>query len=278
MRPVNLIPPEERRGDRAPARTGGAPYILLATLALAVAAIASVALVSKQISDRKAEVASLEARESEAAARAEALAPYAEFATLSQARNATVTSLAQSRFDWERVLRELALVIPSDVWLTELNGSAAGAAGEVGSGLGVSVAGPSLSMKGCGEGHESVAAFLQALKDIDGVTRVGVLRSEKPTGADGASAGSGGGETESVDCRTRNFISQFEVVVAFDAATVPAAPAAPTAPGTPAAPTEPAAETEIVDAQAQEQQARDAVAEQTGEAGEAADVVAGVAR
>ena len=30
------------------------------------------------------------------------------------------TSLAQSRFDWERVLRELAIVIPEDVWLTNL--------------------------------------------------------------------------------------------------------------------------------------------------------------
>ena len=32
---------------------------------------------------------------------------------------ATVTSLADSRFDWERVMRELSLVLPADVWLTE---------------------------------------------------------------------------------------------------------------------------------------------------------------
>lgn len=259
MRPVNLIPPEERRGERAPARTGVAPYMLLGVLALAVAAVGAVALTSKQISEREADVVTLEAAEAEAAAQAQALAPYAQFASLSEARHATVTSLAQSRFDWERVLRELALVIPSDIWLTELNGSAAGAAGETGGGLATGVTGPSLSMTGCGEGHESVAAFLQTLKDIDGVTRVGVLKSEKPSGGTGDAA-SGGGESGSADCRTRDFISQFEIVVTFDSVTVPAAP---TAPATPAATTEPAP--------------TDATAS-TGETGEAAGVVAGVAR
>lgn len=271
MRPVNLIPPEDRRGDRAPARTGGAPYVLLAALGIAVAAVAALALTSKQISDREAEVASLEEREAEAAARAEALAPYAEFATLSEARHGTVMSLAQSRFDWERVLRELALVIPSDIWLTQLNGSASGGTTtDGGTSLGSTLTGPSLSMTGCGEGHESVAAFLQALKDIDGVTRVGVLKSEKATDSQASDSAStpGGG----ADCRTRNFISQFEIVVAFDGVPVAETPAVP------AAPTEPVADTEVADAQAQEQEARDSTAEQTNEAGQAADLVAGVAR
>jgi Tfp pilus assembly protein PilN len=233
MRPVNLIPPEERRGERAPARTGGAPYVVLGVLALAVAAVAAMALTSKQISDREAEVVTLEAREAEAAARAEALAPYAQFATLSEARRATVSTLATSRFDWERVLRELALVMPDDIWLTELSGAATGGADGSGSGLAAEVTGPSLTMTGCGEGHESVAAFLQTLRDIDGVTRVGVLKSEKPTGAENESTGAGGGDA---DCRTRDFISQFEIVVAFDevAVAAPADSAVP-APAAPAA-------------------------------------------
>ena len=32
-----------------------------------------------------------------------------------------MTSLADSRFDWERVMRELALILPGDVWLTSLD-------------------------------------------------------------------------------------------------------------------------------------------------------------
>ena len=35
-----------------------------------------------------------------------------------------MTSLADSRFDWERVMRELSLILPDDVWLTNLTGKA----------------------------------------------------------------------------------------------------------------------------------------------------------
>ena len=44
---------------------------------------------------------------------------------LPRRRTETVDSLAQSRFDWERVMRELALVIPEDVWLESLTGTVA---------------------------------------------------------------------------------------------------------------------------------------------------------
>ena len=59
----------------------------------------------------------------QADARAAELAPYGEFASLEQARAETVSSLAQSRFDWERVLNELALVMPERVTLETLTGT-----------------------------------------------------------------------------------------------------------------------------------------------------------
>ena len=264
MRPVNLIPPEDRRGDRAPARTGVAPYRLIGALVAAIAAISAVVLTSNQVSDREAELASLQAQEAEARARAEALRPYADFATLSQARDATVSSLAQSRFDWERVLRELAFVMPEDVWLTNVTGTASPDV-QLESGADVTirsaVAGPALSMIGCGSGHEAVAAFVAALRDIDGVTRVTVNTSELP----GAGESSGGDD----DCRTRDFISRFEIVAAFDEVPAPEAATVPSAPATPPA--------EIADAQAERQHAEDSVAEQTGEAQQAANLTSGVA-
>ena len=123
MRPVNLIPPEDRRGDRAPLRTGALPYAVVAALVLGLAAVSSVVLTGNTVSERESELASLEAREAQAQARVQALSPYAEFASLEQTRHDTVASLAQSRFDWERVLRELALVLPDDVWLIALTGT-----------------------------------------------------------------------------------------------------------------------------------------------------------
>ena len=139
---------------------------------------------------------------------------------------ATIASLADSRFDWERVMRELALILPHDVWLVTLNASASAesASGESSGGgtLRASIPGPALEISGCTVGQEAVAGFVTALKEIDGVTRVGVESSELAQEKEGAgstsSTPSSGG---SQDCRTRNFIAMFQVTVAFDAAPVP---------------------------------------------------------
>lgn len=266
MRPVNLIPPDQRRGASAATRTGALPYVLLGALAVALVAVTALVLTSNQIEDRRAEKAELVVQEAEASARAEALAPYAEFAALSKAREQTVTSLAQSRFDWERVVRELALVLPGDVWLTGLGGSVGGEAQNeaTGSTLATQLAGPSLSIKGCAEGHEAVAGLLEALEDIDGVTRVGISSSERPT----QSSSAGG---DAADCRTRNFISQFEVTVAFD-------DAAPGAPAPQAVPPASAEGPELADARQAEQQARDSAARQTEKSENAAEIIPGVAK
>jgi Tfp pilus assembly protein PilN len=263
VRPVNLIPPEERRGERAPARTGAIPYFVLGVLGLAVVAVAFLALTNKQINDSKAEKASLEAQEAQAQARAEALAPYADFVQASEARTATVTSLAQSRFDWVRVLKELSLVLPGDIWLTGLSGATSGD----GDAAGLTV--PNLNITGCGTGHRAVAAFVQTLQDIDGVTRVGVASSTR-----GLEEGGGGGGGDD-SCQTRDFIATFDINVAFDAAPVPtAATTAPTDPAAGAVAPEP----QVADAQQQEQQARDSAAEQTEKSRNAAEIIPGVTR
>ena len=43
---------------------------------------------------------------------------------MQEQRAATIASLADSRFDWQRVMHELALILPGDVWLTNLSGTA----------------------------------------------------------------------------------------------------------------------------------------------------------
>jgi Tfp pilus assembly protein PilN len=278
MRPVNLIPPEERRGDRAPSRTGALPYFVVGALIAALVAVAAVVLTNNQISDRKSEVASLQAREAGAQARAEALAPYADLASTSEERSSTITSLAQSRFDWDRVLRELALVIPKDVWLTQLAGTVSpDVTIEDAPSIAIreQAAGPALSIVGCGAGHEAVAEFLQSLRDIDGVTRVGIVSDERLTteaGQGTSTSGSGSG----ADCRTRGFISRFEIVAAFDAVSVPVADASATSPS--ATPTATGDETGMSGAQAEEQQARNSAAEQTDKSRKAVEIVPGVAR
>jgi len=217
MRPVNLIPSEERVGERRPMRGGPLAYVVVAALALAVIGITVLVITGNQISDRKAEIAQIEEEKTAVEARANALDAYTQFHSFQQARLATVARLAQSRFDWERVMRELALVLPGDIWLTNLTGTAApGVSVEGASSIGLrsEVAGPALEVTGCGTGQEAVAGFVQALKEIDGVTRVGVQSSQR--GESG-----GGGSASASNCKTRDFIAQFQIVVAFDAAPVP---------------------------------------------------------
>jgi Tfp pilus assembly protein PilN len=230
MRPVNLIPPEDRRGEHAPARTGPLPYVLLAGLVVVLVGIAAIVLLGNQVSESKSEVARLEGEDAAASAKAHSLAAYTQFRDMSEQRTETVSSLADSRFDWERVMRELALVLPHDVWLVGLTASAAPGIGPEGGGSGsasgmrAAIAGPALELSGCARGQEAVAGFVTALKDIDGVTRVGVQSSElSEKGESGGSGGGGEGSSSSgEECRTREFIAKFEIVVAFDAAPVPA--------------------------------------------------------
>lgn len=234
MRPVNLIPLEDRRGQHAPLRTGPVVYILVGALVLVLGAITMMVLTDNQIAESKAEVTTLKREDAVAAAKAERLASYTQFRTMSEQRVETVRSLADSRFDWERVMRELALVLPSDVWLVKLTATAApdvnvgntggGAAGGGGASLRPSVPGPALELTGCTTGQESVAGFVTALKDVDGVTRVGIQSSELGEEQEGSSGGStevGAATGSSSDeCRTHQFIAKFTIVVAFDAAPV----------------------------------------------------------
>ncbi len=242
MRPVNLIPAEERRGEQAPLRSGPLAYVLVGALVALLLGVTALVITNNQISDGKAEIADLERKDAAAEERAQRLAAYTQFQLLREKRIETVASLADSRFDWERVMRELSLVLPSDVWLISLEATASAEASVGGSsgggGLRASAPGPALVMSGCTTGQESVAGFVTALEDIDGVTRVGVESSElssEETGAGAANASGDGGQGSgsSSDCRTRSFIAKFQIVVAFDAAPVPASAAESQAPATP---------------------------------------------
>jgi Tfp pilus assembly protein PilN len=272
MRPVNLIPPDERRGSRGDLRTGSLIYVLLAGLGLLLLAIVAVSLTSKQISDRKSEKAGLEQELQQETARANSLAAFANFRAMQEARAATVTSLAQSRFDWTRVLHELSLVLPEDISLSNLTGTASpevtidsGAAGGSSSGatdLRGNVAGPALDIQGCAPNQDVVAAFVSSLEDIDGVTRVGLSSSELPE-TEGAEQSAGG---SSSDCSAGPRTFKFQIIVAFDA--VPAPPTATTVPSVPSsvAPAATGDDGGVAAAQTQEDVAASSAREQTTKA------------
>ncbi len=108
--------PDPRRtsaADQEPARPGGPlAYILIGALVLLLAGVALLVSTNNQISSSKAEIAELEGENSGAKAKAAEARRLHQLEEVHDAAVATVTSLADSRFDWERVMRELSLILP----------------------------------------------------------------------------------------------------------------------------------------------------------------------
>jgi Tfp pilus assembly protein PilN len=228
VRAVNLIPGDQRRGGGTPGRSGSAAHVVLGVLAALLVAVVVYVLSANQVTSRKAEVAKANTEAASLEQQAAALRPYKDFATLSQTRVQTVASLAASRFDWERALRELARALPGDVWLTSLSGTvapgvsieSAGSGGSTGS-LRSALQVPAIEIVGCTESQARVSSVMSRLRTMKGVQRVSLGLSEKSesTGGGGA-AGAAGGQSggASNDCRNGSSrFPQFELVVFFKA-------------------------------------------------------------
>ena len=237
MRAVNLLPADQRRGGGSPGRSGPAVYAVLGVLAAAVVAAGVYVMSLNQINSHRTEL--VESRQEAASLEQEAAAfkPYKDFAQLSQARVQTVQQLADSRFDWERVMREMARAMPGDVWLTSLVGTVApgvtldsgGGGGSSTGGLRSAVNSPAVELVGCTESQAAVSRVMARLRTINGVQRVSLASSEKSEATGGAAGGGGG------DCRNGSSrFPQFQIVVFFDAPKATPGASAPSVPGAPA--------------------------------------------
>jgi len=228
MRPVNLIPEEERRGSGASTRAGLLSYAVIGVLVLALVAVSALVLLGNKISDKQVEVDRLEAQAVATEGRADSLAAYVSFQQVRESRAATIDSLAKSRFDWERIVRELSLVIPKNVWLSNLTGTVSpevqiddGAA----IGLRTSVPGPALELVGCARSQPAIASLIAALHDIDGVTRVTAVNGIKTDNAEASTGGAAEGTEPDTGGTCPPSAPSFQVVAAFDAVAVEGADA-----------------------------------------------------
>jgi hypothetical protein len=146
-------------------------------------------------------------------------------------------------------MREFAIVVPDEVWLTNLTGTASPTATvENGAGLQLraTIPGPALEMTGCALNHRTVARLIAAVNDIDGVTRVLVSDSAKPEPTLEETAiepGAEGVESVTTDCSIRPSYPTFSLVAAFDGVAPPVDPAADPAAAAAPVSTDPAATT-----------------------------------
>jgi Tfp pilus assembly protein PilN len=200
MKAVNLLPPDSRGATKAPSErsvvvddsSSFGAYAVLGALALAVLAFAGVVLTGNAVKDREAELQTAQAQSQQISARVAALKPYADFDQMASERVATVKDLAGRRFDWEQAIRDLSRAIPADVTLSELNGSVSTDAGSAGgSALRSAISAPAISINGCTDDQKGVARLMARLRNVDGVTRVSLAKSEKEDAGKGTGVGAG---------------------------------------------------------------------------------------
>ena len=221
MRPVNLLPEGDRPRRRPTASSSGnRSYALLGILAALLSMVTLYVLTANQVTSREDEATQASSEADATEAKAQALSPFGDFAEVAQTRTTSVKQLAEGRFDWERLLRELSLVLPEDTWLTEADASTTPQKEDAASGAADTAAGastgPTATLKGCAKRQPAVAKLMVRLQRMHRVDDVLLQES-----ASGDSAESG---TTSEGCGRAY---AFDLTVVFD----PAAPASAAPPG-----------------------------------------------
>ncbi len=181
MRAVNLLPRDLER-QRSEGRTplfvavGGVAVVTIAAVFLAISA-------SGQISNERSQLDSVEA----AIAQLQTTTPSASPAVsglVAQERTDRVAALAaalSTRVRFDRLLRELAYVLPADVWLTGLTASAP--ASSAAAGAAPSTTTPStadgVTLTGATYSQASVARVLARLNALPSLERVRLTETSR---------------------------------------------------------------------------------------------------
>jgi Tfp pilus assembly protein PilN len=236
MRPVNLIPPEQRKGAARAAGVSTTPvgvYVLLGGLGVALLCILALVLTTNQINSKTEELSKVKVKEQGVQQVADALRPYGQFAQMQQARRLQIGALTSSRFNWERALRQLSRAIPDDVWLLNLSGTVSpaidvesgGGGGDV-SNLREKAKAPAFALTGCTYSQHAVARMMTRMQNLDDVTDVQLAKSarkdEQDTGGGTAiaqtSSDQQAAQQDSADCVGPSRITKFDMLVVFGAA------------------------------------------------------------
>jgi Tfp pilus assembly protein PilN len=167
---VNLLPSKkeirERRRQAPVAALGGVVGVVAVTAVLALWFLSA----SSAVTERQSVVDALRAE----LAAIPAPAPRDTSGdTLQQEKAARVTALSAAlgkRVPWDRVLRELSLVTPNDVWLTTLQATSPTASGS-------SAGGGAFSISGRTYSHDSVARLLARLSLVPDLDQVKLEKS-----------------------------------------------------------------------------------------------------
>jgi Tfp pilus assembly protein PilN len=205
MRPVNLLPQQHR--PRTSGGLSGSAYVVLAVLALLLVGTALYVMTSNQVKAHKQQALEAKQDADEAEAELATLGSFGDFKQVTATRLTAVSELANGRFDWERFLRELAHVLPSEVWLTVADATVESTE-EGASSSESSEAQPGARLEGCARRQSDVATLMVRLRDLHKVHDATLQESTR-------------GESESSDSESSGGCGRyysFKVTAVFDVA------------------------------------------------------------
>jgi Tfp pilus assembly protein PilN len=176
MRRIDLLPSTyaEKRRDR---RNIG--LVLLAGLGVLALLVFYWVIIGARVDNKKDELTEVQAENVQLQDEIAKLQRFQSLATEVAEKRAALVAVTGLDIDWSALLTEVALVTPSDVWLTELTGSRAGSEGETPvesetATVRISKTAPSGRILFTGRALDmvDVATWMDRLRDVRGVTAV----------------------------------------------------------------------------------------------------------
>jgi len=199
VKPVNLIPQDQRRRLASDGDAKGGP-IALGVLGVLLALVVVYILTSNTVTERKGDAETASAKADQLESRASQQTGYADFAQIAVTRTQSVATVAATRFDWERFMRELSRVMPEGSWLQSADASTTGdpSSSTISTPstptTGVPVAPtPAANLVGCTPDQDDVARMMVRLRQLYRVDDVELNESTLGDSAEDATVGSCGG-------------------------------------------------------------------------------------
>jgi len=181
MRPVNLLPEGQRRAVASGSQRGSA-YVVVGVLGVLLAMVVAYVFTANNVSSRQTEAAKAGAQADRLEAQAEQLGSFTNFAQIKQTRLASVSGTAAGRFDWERMMRELSLIMPSGSWLqstdASVTGQVEGADTTTPTGT-PATPHPTADLVGCTPRQSDVARMMVRMRQMHRVTDVKLKESSR---------------------------------------------------------------------------------------------------
>jgi Tfp pilus assembly protein PilN len=184
MKAVNLIPTEQRRAQ-ATGKQNGSSYIVIAVLVTLLAMVGAYVFTSNNVKDRTSKAAAAKAQANKLEAEVAQRGAFTNFSDIKKTRLASVMTVASTRFDWERLIRELSRVMPEGSWLQSSDSSVTGdVEGETTTtDTGTAVAPmPKANLVGCTPDQSDVARMMVRMRQIHRVTDVKLNESSTEVG------------------------------------------------------------------------------------------------